>query len=166
MGNGVDPRKLHGFDRMIDGIHKNTDILHDKGPFCFRLLFVPRFQQAFHKAFGLLDVEPLFNNEIQRAGAHSFILDADQRAGVALRQARGGNFPALLRIQPEQAELIRNGGLAFAKAYGRFLLGDAPLGDQRLNALRLLKKLKILPLKIFQDRINGGLLFVAVDDNA
>ena len=61
---------------------------------------------------------------------------------------------------PQQPQLIGNGALADAQQTGSLLLAHAPVVQQAADPCRLLHKIQILPLEIFDHSRHGGFLLI------
>ena len=64
--------------------------------------------------------------------------------------------------QVHQAQQVRHGAARTADRRGRLLVGEAEIGDQALDALRLFQRIQVFALDVLDQRHRGGGLVVHV----
>ena len=120
---------------------------------------------AFHKPLGLLDIERFFADAGDGLELEALVAQAQQRAGMAFGQARLEQIAAHGGREMEQPQLVGDERLALAEARGERFLRHAVCAQQLAVAFRLLDKVQVAPLQVFDQRKDGaGLLRGALHD--
>ena len=130
---------------MADRIHEDTDIFYNDPLLILRLVLFFR-ENALDELVGLLHIQMLGQNRVQHLAAQFDVVHPEQRACMALSKAVFADLFALLLRQAEQAQLVRQGGLALPQPERRLFLRHAPFFDQAPDALGLFEDLQVLAL--------------------